>query len=149
MFAVSCLIVGSAAASADARIPTTTMGRVCCPHVAGQLENYGGYIFKGKTTPLFTGPYVYFRYKRPAWSRWRAFKVGIVTGGGFFARNKNFRRDRINDRDRWRILFSSGERQGYWKIRAVFRAQDGYARSKVIKKYWVWAVRLRAWRTDT
>jgi hypothetical protein len=124
--------------AASAAIETTTTGRVCCPHFAGELENYGGYTFRGRTTPSLTGQYVYFQYKRPWGPRWRSFKVGYVTGSGFYLLNRNAPRDRINEFDRWSVLFSSGVRQGYWKVRAVFPAQDGYARSTVVKKYWVW-----------
>jgi hypothetical protein len=136
---VTVLTAGIVAAPASAAIDTTTTGVVCCPHFAGQLENYGGYTFRGKTTPALTGQYVKFQYKRPWSTRWRGFKPGLSgsDGTGFYVLNRNAPRDHINSRDRWNVLFSPGVRQGYWKIRAVFPWQGGYARSQVVKKYWV------------
>jgi hypothetical protein len=129
----------SSVPAAGAAINTTTTGRVCCPHFAGELENFGGYTFKGKTTPSLAGQFVFFQYKRPAAEQWRFFKVGLggSDGAGFYVLNRDAPRDRINRRDRWRILFTPSVRQGHWKIRALFPAQDGYARSMVVKKYWV------------
>lgn len=126
----------AAPAFADAAIPTTTTGNVCCPHVAGQLENYGGYVFKGRTSPSLTGQYVYFQYKRRSWTRWRPFNVAD-NFTNFFVLKKSAPRDQINDRDRWRVSFMLAVRQGHWKVRAVFPSQGGYARSEVVKKYWV------------
>jgi hypothetical protein len=132
--ALLCLLgILAGSSSASAASETTTAGRVCCPHIAGQLENFGGYRFKGMTTPSLTGQFVYFQYKRPWWDRWRLFKVD-PEGLGFYVLNRDAPRDAINDRDRWRILFTPTVRPGYWKIRAVFPAQDGYARSKVTKR---------------
>jgi hypothetical protein len=83
---------------------------------------------------------VKFQYKRPSATRWRNFKPGLSgsRGYGFYVLNRNAPRDRINRRDRWSIFFSPGVRQGYWQIRAVFPRQGEYARSKVVKRYWVW-----------
>jgi hypothetical protein len=100
----------------------------------------GASTFRGRTTPSLTGQYVKFKYKRPSATFWRNFKVGLggSDGLGFYVLNRSAPRDAINDRDRWRIFFTPSVRQGYWQIRAVFPAQDGYARSNVTKKYWVW-----------
>jgi hypothetical protein len=127
-------------ATASARIDTTTTGRVCCPFIAGELENYGAYTFRGKTTPSRTGQFVKFQYKRPSGDRWRSFKVGLggSDGWGFYVLDKDTPRDRINRRDRWRILFAPSVKQRNWKIRALFPRQGEYERSQVVKKYWVW-----------
>jgi hypothetical protein len=134
---------GIVAAPASARIDTTTTGRVCCSafYPPGELENFGGYTFRGKTSPSLSGQYVKFQYKRPWAKRWHSFKPGLSgsRGTGFYVLNRNVPRDRINRRDRWRILFSPGVRQGYWQIRAVFPRQGEYARSKLVKRVWVWA----------
>jgi hypothetical protein len=141
IIAAGCgLVLLVLATPASAAIETTTRGFVCCPHFDGQLENFGGYTFKGRTSPSLTGQYVYFQYKRPSWSEWRNFKAGLSgsSGAGFYVLDKDEPRDRINDRDRWKVFFSPGVRQGYWKIRALFPRQGDYARSQVVKKYWVW-----------
>jgi hypothetical protein len=126
--------------SASAAIDTTTTGRVCCTSTDGQLENFGDYTFSGKTTPSLAGQFVYFQYKRPAATRWRNFKViepEVSTGKGFFVANKSAPRDAISDRHRWRARFTMSVTPGAWKIRALFRAQDGYRRSFVSKRYQV------------
>jgi hypothetical protein len=121
---------------------TTIKGRVCCPHTAGQLENFGGYKFKGTTKPSLKGQYVYFHYKRLGATRWRPFKVGLggSDGNGFYLLNKERPRDAIDGRHRWNSnFFTPSVPQGPWKLRAIFPKQDNYARSQVVKKYWVWA----------
>jgi hypothetical protein len=124
------------ASSAQAAIETETTGRVCCPHVAGTLEQFAGYYFKGKTTPSLRGQYVYFQYKRPWWERWHRFKTEADGAGlGFYVLYGDEPRDQINRRHRWRILFTPTVRPGRWKLRAVFRAQDGYARSVEVERY--------------
>jgi hypothetical protein len=130
---LAVLFPGVAAAAID----TTTTGKVCCPHFAGHLENFGGYTFKGRTKPSLKGQFVYFQYKRPSADRWRPFKVGGggSSGNGFYVLNKNRPRDSINRRHRWSVLFTPSVPQGNWKIRAVFPRQDGYGRSFVTKRY--------------
>jgi hypothetical protein len=91
-----------------AAIDTITSGKVCCPHFAGQLENFGGYTFKGRTRPSIKGQFVYLHYKRPSADRWHRFKVGGggSSGNGFYVLNKNRPRDAINRRHRWSALFT-------------------------------------------
>lgn len=137
---VAALAAFATAEAGEAAIETTTTGTVCCPFHAGQLENFGGYKFRGRTRPSQAGQFVYFLYKRPAATRWHKFKVGLggSDGPGFYVLNKNRPRDAINRRHRWSVYFTPSVRQGYWKIRARFPSQDGYARSAVTKRYWVW-----------
>jgi hypothetical protein len=122
---------------AGAAIETTTTGKVCCPHLAGHLENFGGYTFKGRTKPSLKGQFVYFQYKRASADRWRPFKVGLggSSGNGFYILNKDRPRDSINRRHRWSVFFTPSVPQGKWKIRALFPRQDGYGRSFVTKRY--------------
>jgi hypothetical protein len=137
----ACFVLLMAVAPASAAIETTTTGLVCCSsHPEGQLEDFAGYTFKGQTSPSLAGQYVYFQYKRPLWTDWKNFKVlNVSTGKGFYVINKSGPRDRINDRNRWKVLFTPAVRQGYWKIRALFPQQGDYSRSQTIKKYWIWA----------
>jgi hypothetical protein len=91
---------------ASAAIDTTTTGKVCCPHFAGHLENFGGYTFKGRTKPSLKGQFVYFQYKRASADRWRPLKVGLggSSGNGFYVLNKDRPRDSINRRHRWSVF---------------------------------------------
>lgn len=128
-------------AQASATLTTTTTGRVCCPHFAGKLESGGAYKFKGTTKPSLKGQYVYFQYKRPGATHWHPFKVGLggSDGNGFYLLKKNRPRDAINDRHRWNSNWFTPSvfPAGYWKLRALFPKQGNYARSAVVKKYWV------------
>lgn len=122
--------------SATASIRTTTTGRVCCPSHTSRLKNLSGYVFKGRTLPSLAGQLVRFQYKRPWARRWRAFKVRSSgsRGGGFYVLNKRAPRDAVNKYHRWSIFFSPRVKQGHWKIRALFSAQNGYARSSDVHK---------------
>jgi hypothetical protein len=122
--------------SATASIHTTTTGSVCCPSHTSRLKSLSGYAFKGRTSPSLAGQLVRFQYKRPWARRWRAFKVSLSgsRGGGFYVLNKRAPRDAINKYHRWSIFFSPRVKPGYWKIRALFRAQNGYTRSSDVHK---------------
>jgi hypothetical protein len=100
------------------------------------LEQFAGYVFRGRTKPSLRGQFVYFQYKRPWRTRWHLFKTQADPAGlGFYVLDGDQPRDAINRRHRWRILFTPTVRPGRWMLRAVFRVQDGYARSVVVEKY--------------
>jgi hypothetical protein len=125
--------------TAAARIDTTTSGTVCySQHPGGGRELRCVHVQGEDSVP--NGPVCEVSVQAALGDRWRIFKVGPggSHGWGFYVLDKNAPRDRINRRDRWRILFTPGVRQGNWKIRAGFPRQGEYERSQVVKKYWVW-----------
>lgn len=142
VFVLSCLVTAMLVVPATALIDTDTTGRFCCTYPGtNQIENYGLYTFKGKTTPSMAGQIVKFQYKRESWDTWRPFKVGTggSDGNGFYALNKSRPRDRIDEEHRWSVQVVPSVRQGNYRVRAVFPRQDGYGRSVyVTRKMWVW-----------
>src|SRR3954447_14542 len=133
------MAVVAAAPPAAAATVTTTTGTVCCTANSSGYEDYGAYYFKGMTLPSRPGEFVYFQYKRPAWAHWHTFGVGPASTAGFYVLNRSHPRAKINNQHRWRTLFSMGVKQGKWWVRAVFRAQDGYARSSTREVLYVLA----------
>ena len=97
---------------------------------------------QGHDEALTQGSVRLFPIQAPRATRWRPFKVGLggSDGNGFYLLNKDRPRDAIDGRHRWNSnFFTPSVPQGPWKLRAIFRKQDNYARSQVVKKYWVWA----------
>ena len=131
--AVALSLLAVPLAPAAAATATDTTARVCCPAAGeNQLENFGGYRFKGTVAPSRAGQIVRFSYKRPRADRWRPFKVagpGGADGHGFYVLNRDRPRDRLSSDNRFSAYFTPSVDPGRWLLRAVFPAQDGYARS--------------------
>ena len=122
-----------AAAGAAGRTATDTTARVCCPsRPSGELENFGFYVFKGTVTPSRGGQLVRFSYKRPKADEWRPFKVagpGGADGTGFYVLDRKRPADKVGREGRFSVEFTPSVAKGRWLLRAVFPAQDGFARS--------------------
>jgi hypothetical protein len=128
-------MVGAAVAllggSAQAIIKTNTKGDVS----DNDMEQYGGYTFKGSTRPSRRGQVVVFHFKRAGTNNWRKFKTGPADGrNAFFILDHERPRDRIRNH-RWKVFLTPGARPGRWVLRAKFLRRDGFASSNV--KRWV------------
>lgn len=129
--ALSVLLIPISAGAAPA-VSTRTTAEVCCPgSPSGELENFGGYVFKGTVEPSRAGQLVRFSYKRPNADRWRPFKVAGEDGAqsGFYVLDKDRPADKLSADNRFRVEFTPSVRPGRWLIRAVFPSQGSYARS--------------------
>ena len=123
-----CALVLPAAPAAAAR-RTDTNARVSD---SGELENFGLHTMSGYVRGAREGQRVRFSYKRPNADEWRPFKVAGddgADGTGFFVLNRKRPVDKVDGRGRFSVDFTPSVAPGRWLLRAVFPAQDGFAKS--------------------
>ncbi|MGH2701548.1 MAG: hypothetical protein ACRDJ2_07200 [Actinomycetota bacterium] len=125
------VIASLLAVPAQALTKTNTKGDVSDK----DMEQFGGYTFKGSTRPSRRGQVVVFHFRRVGTNNWRGFKTGPADGrNAFFILDHNRPRDLIKNH-RWKVFLTPGVRPGRWVLRAKFLRQDGLASSNV--KRWV------------